>query len=372
MTNVNIDIQTIESHEVKELYIAATPSGAAPIEVMIREAFKGVSDVLKANRANILQERIFASSEMMECVRDARKAAYGEFDDGVSPTLLVCQDGAAGSFAGIQVHAVASGTPVKVVYDQGMGVGRLIDTPNGQFVTLSEIAQPELNNPDEQAMGMLHKAKRILRSLGADFKTVARTWMWLNDILSWYDTFNRIRNVFFAEQGILSNRSENRTPASTGVGLAPANGTSCAMDLVAILKPPDSIDYIHTSDKQQSAFEYGSAFSRATRVPSPASQVVYISGTAAIDAKGATTYLNNPDGQIKDTIDNVKAVMRQMDCLENQVLQAVAYCKDMTIEQAFNQVRHELPWPWITIICDICRDDLLFEIEAVVESSPRH
>lgn len=34
------------------------------------------------------------------------------------------------------------------------------------------------------------------------------------------------------------------------------------------------------------------------------------------------------------------------------------------IEKVFNAYKDTLAWPWITVICDICRADLLFEIEA--------
>lgn len=45
-------------------------------------------------------------------------------------------------------------------------------------------------------------------------------------------------------------------------------------------------------------------------------------------------------------------------------MQAIAYCKTNEEEQLFNTVKDNLPWPWITMICDICRPELLFEIEA--------
>jgi len=42
----------------------------------------------------------------------------------------------------------------------------------------------------------------------------------------------------------------------------------------------------------------------------------------------------------------------------------VAYCKTTDVEKIFNASRGALPWPWVTVICDICRPELLFEIEA--------
>jgi enamine deaminase RidA (YjgF/YER057c/UK114 family) len=110
--------------------------------------------------------------------------------------------------------------------------------------------------------------------------------------------------------------------------------------------------------------EYGSAFSRASRCITPASETVFVSGTASIDAGGATTNIGDALGQINSTIENVRAVLRDMNTADEDVVQAIAYCKTRDEEKVFNTVKDNLPWPWITMICDICRPELLFEIEA--------
>ena len=137
------------------------------------------------------------------------------------------------------------------------------------------------------------------------------------------------------------------------------------MDLIAVLEPVDCTKYLQAGGKQQSALDYGSAFSRASKTDTPAGQTVFVSGTASIDADGETTNIGNAAGQIKATIENVQAVLSDMDCVDEDVVHVIAYCKTTEVEKTFNSsFRDTLPWPWITVICDICRDDLLFEIEA--------
>jgi len=133
---------------------------------------------------------------------------------------------------------------------------------------------------------------------------------------------------------------------------------------VAVLEPANSIQYLQAVGKQQCAFEYGSAFSRAARAVTPAGETVFVSGTASIDASGATTHIADAPGQIEATIENVRAVLRDMNAADEDVVQVMAYCKTTDIEKIFNGLKNDLPWPWITSICDICRPDLLFEIEA--------
>jgi enamine deaminase RidA (YjgF/YER057c/UK114 family) len=211
---------------------------------------------------------------------------------------------------------------------------------------------------------MMEKSESVLKQFGADFLSVPRTWMWLSDILSWYDDFNRVRNKFFTERELIGKGSRQSMPASTGIGLYPAGGGECAMDLTAVLEPADSIQFLGAVGKQQCALEYGSAFSRASRSITPAGETVFVSGTASIDASGATTNIGDALGQINTTIENVRAVLRDMNAADGDVVQAIAYCKTTEVEEIFNTVKDSLPWPWITMICDICRPELLFEIEA--------
>ena len=268
----------------------------------------------------------------------------------------------------MQVHAVSSDTKPETLVLEGSACGRILRVPGRTYLTLSGIRAPqstqETGNPAEQAKVMMEKAESILKQFGADFLSVPRTWMWLSDILSWYDDFNQVRNKFFTERGLIGKGSRQSMPASTGIGLYPADGSKCAMDLTAVLGPADSIQFLGAVGRQQCALEYGSAFSRASRSITPAGETVFVSGTASIDASGATTNIGDALGQINTTIENVCAVLRDMNAADEDVVQAIAYCKTTEEEEIFNTVKDNLPWPWVTMICDICRPDLLFEIEA--------
>ena len=134
--------------------------------------------------------------------------------------------------------------------------------------------------------------------------------------------------------------------------------------MFAVVEPADATEFLQAGGKQKSAFEYGSAFSRASRTPTPAGDTVFVSGTASIDKAGATTNIDDPENQIKDTIENVRAVLRDMRVSDDDVVHILAYCKTPEIESVFHTIKDKYDWPWIVPICDICRDDLLFEIEA--------
>lgn len=363
--SIKFDLRESGSSEAGEIYITAVPDAAVSEQKLWHEMFAGIHEAVISRGAYIFHERIFINNRDTDSVNRIRHQKYGDIDDGVAPAFLVGERGPLGSLSGVQVHAIKCKEAPQVIDFQGDRCGRIINVPGGKYLALSAISVPNIEDIAGQSRQMLNKAAAILDKNGVSFSNVPRTWMWLGDILSWYDKFNQVRNDFFAQQGIIDTENNKSLPASTGIGLMPANGSACAMDLVAVMEPSNSIKYLHATGKQQSAFEYGSAFSRATEVTTPGGKTIHVSGTASIDINGATTNIGNPIGQIEKTIENVQAVLTDTNCRDSNVVQVVAYCKTAEIEKMFLDIKSSLSWPCLTTICDICRDDLLFEIEAV-------
>lgn len=358
-----IYIHKIHASLATELYVSAVPKHSITAQSDISELFADIAKVLNDEKASILEERIFAVQGAEKLILTARRQAYGKTDDGVLPSILTAKPGRLGTISGVQVHAVSGSNKPEVLKLDGIPCGRAFKMPGLICITLSGITAPDAEGAASQARIMLEKGESVLKQLGADFTNVPRTWMWLGDILSWYGEFNKVRNQFFTERGLIGQGSRQLMPASTGIGLG-LGGRPCGMDLTAVLEQPQTIEFLPAIGRQQCAFNYGSAFSRASRASSPAGKTVFVSGTASIDASGATTHIGDAKNQIQSTIENVRAVLRDMQCDDGDVVHTVAYCKSREIEEAFEEFKGRLKWPWITAVCDICRDDLLFEIEA--------
>jgi enamine deaminase RidA (YjgF/YER057c/UK114 family) len=196
---------------------------------------------------------------------------------------------------------------------------------------------------------------------GASLFDVARTWLWMDDVLAWYPQLNQVRNTYFTEKGLFARPGS--MPASTGIGVSPRGGR-IALDFLAAWGAPATVQRFHAIGNQQSAYEYGSAFARASQVQTPGGTTVFCSGTAAIDAAGKTCHLGDIPAQVAMTIDNVRAVLRDMHCLDSDVVQAMAYCATPAVAEHFvAEHRDGLNWPILTMLGDVCRGDLLFEIE---------
>ena len=361
---MQLNARTIEGNKSSEIYVTAAPTPGTDVKEQAAELFTSISDVLDSKRARILQERVFATKQAIQIIRPIRAKAYGQFDDGVQPSWLVVPEGANGQIAGVQLHAIVAGQNPEILFSEGTACGRILHGHKWAYLTLSSVCSHAAGGAKQQARAMFEKAESILKQTGIDISSVPRTWIWLDDILSWYDDLNTVRNQFFIERGLIGRSTTNKMPASTGIGIGTDNGAICAMDVAALIGPDSSIEYLDAGGNQQSAFDYGSAFSRASKAPTPAGTTVFVSGTASIAEDGKTMHVGDAEAQIETSISNVQAVLREMGCADNDVVQCTAYSKTAEIEKLFCDKWSDLPWPNITAIAHICREDLLFEIEA--------
>jgi len=361
---VQLNTRTIEGTKASEIYVSAAPTPGADVREQADKLFGGISDFLDSRRARILHERVFAAKQAIQIIRPIRTKAYGLLDDEVEPAWLVVPEGVNGQIAGVQVHAVVDGQSPEILHSEGIACGRILHGQKWTYLTLSGICSHAAGDAKQQARAMFEKAESILKQKGIDFSSVPRTWIWLDDILSWYDDFNTVRNRFFIEWGLMGSGKKNKVPASTGIGVGTNNCVMCAMDIAALIGPDGSIEYLEAGGNQQSALDYGSAFSRASRATTPAGTTVFVSGTASIAKDGTTMHVGDAESQIAASISNVRAVLREMGCSDNDVVQSTAYCKTKEVEELFCDKWSGLPWPNISAIADVCREELLFEIEA--------
>jgi enamine deaminase RidA (YjgF/YER057c/UK114 family) len=359
-----LDVRGVESAGALEIYITATPRGHGSISQQAQELFPAVAAVLRRHGAWICQERVFAPPASISTLRSLRAEAYGGLNDTVEPAWLASVGGG-DRIAAVQVHAVHAAIKPRPLSIDGVALGRAFEQNGCRWVTASGVSSPQAGDAPAQVRATFEKAEALLKQVGADLRSVARTWIFMDNILAWYGQFNHARNSLFIDRGILvRGDSEGRMPASTGIGISPASSAKCAMDLFAVVGGDGLVKRYHAAGKQKSAYEYGSAFARAAQAKTPAGHAIFVSGTAAIDTAGATCHVGDPAGQVQMTLENVTAVLNQMGTNVRDVVQAVAYCATSEVRELFETCWADtLPWPWVVLIGDVCRDDLLFEVE---------
>jgi enamine deaminase RidA (YjgF/YER057c/UK114 family) len=115
------------------------------------------------------------------------------------------------------------------------------------------------------------------------------------------------------------------------------------------------------------AVAYGSSFSRAAEVLSPQGRRLLISGTASIAPDGRTLWAGDLRRQIDLSMEVVESILASRGCAFSDITRATAYFKDRAGMPEFAAWRAggELrSFPVVVAQSGICRDDLLFELEA--------
>jgi enamine deaminase RidA (YjgF/YER057c/UK114 family) len=229
-------------------------------------------------------------------------------------------------------------------------------------------ADRTLSRPD-QTRHALEDLQAILARAGFQLADAVRTWFFLDNILSWYDDFNRVRTQMYS--GV--NFRSGSHPASTGVGAKNPAGGALTVAAWAMQPLNSSVRAKEiASPLQCPAPAYGSSFSRAMELTSASGRRLFISGTASIAPGGETLWLADARRQVAQTMQVVEAILHSRGFGLPDLTRATAYFKHGTEARAFTewQVARNLQLQSVALVqCDLCRDDLLFELEADAWSS---
>lgn len=270
------------------------------------------------------------------------------------------------ALAGVQLYAV-QGTPpdLQRILIRDRVVASCYSDGESRHCLLGGLgnaADPSLA-PELQAEDCFEELCAALAQVGMSLSNVARTWFYNHRILDWYGDFNRVRTAFYTSQ----KPSWSSLPASTAVSGANPDRTALVLGAWAVDAPKrKKVVTALKSPLQGPAPAYGSSFSRAVQISSGGERQVIVSGTASITPDGLTAHLGDVERQIALTLDVVQGILGEAGMGWADVTRALAYCKDPLAAQSFANIlraRGMENFPHICVHCDICRDNLLFELE---------
>ena len=95
---------------------------------------------------------------------------------------------------------------------------------------------------------------------------------------------------------------------------------------------------------------------------------MHISGTASINPTGESTNLGNAEYQSLETLLCIAAILEDQGGSLRNVTSATVFCKDVAAWEAWQRVTRLLQvpdFPKVCVLADVCRDDLLVEMESV-------
>ena len=196
------------------------------------------------------------------------------------------------------------------------------------------------------------------------FAHVVRTWLYIDRVCEWYGEFNAARSAFFESRNVF----HTVLPASTGIGSANLDGAAITAGAIAV-KPKDGRvkAEIVESPLQAPAMAYRSSFSRAAEILWPDRRLLFVSGTASIEPNShEVAFVGDIEKQVDCTMKAVYAILESRGYGWADVSRAIVYLKEPSFRAAWQAwlAARGLPGDFAAeTVCDVCRDEWLFEIE---------
>jgi enamine deaminase RidA (YjgF/YER057c/UK114 family) len=330
----------------------------------IRELCHRFAVRLREAAAIPLHLLVFGNVSASAAADEALRKEFGRVDWPITWVEGADCDGR--TIAGFQVHAF-TGEVERLTFG-GRVVGSIFTEGGARQCLVGGLTPADKTlSPAGQTSLVLENLQTVLAQAGFELADTARTWFFLENILSWYDDFNQARTKIYS--GVKFRTGS--LPASTGVGAKNPAGAALALAAWAF-RPLTKKFYAEevASPRQCPAPAYGSSFSRAMEVSTNNGRRMFISGTASIAPGGKTLWVDDVRKQVQLTMDVVEAMLVARGFTFADFTRATAYFRHPADAVVFVEWLTEnrlAQMPVVFAQCDVCRDDLLFELEAEAE-----
>ena len=235
--------------------------------------------------------------------------------------------------------------------------------------------------PDNAFRAAATRAYEILRREVEDTRAhVVRLWNFVPNILGQADNgllrymvFNAGRHAAMTDWLGAKDFASAPVPTATGVG------NYAGSDLVVHCLTHTSGGMPVENPRQKPAFRYSQrygplppCFARSTRVVDESGVYVFVAGTASVVGE-KSLHPNNLERQLNETIANLRAIFEASTTGDYEIVSMRAYVKrEQDVATVLSQLREAfstgdtIEWA----VTDICRPELLVEVEAVLEDKP--
>ncbi len=375
-------VMRVDHGEVTEYFLTGKPREGAGGNLEPTEGlYARLAAFLSEEKAAIVQERCYGETEAYREAVQVRRRIYSRHGiNGDGALSYVGQGPCRGKgIAGVHLWAARSQSSEPVVEPlsvEGRTVGRAFCTDSVRFISIPRVGPSGRRSGDgpeakrDNAASMFREVSRLLGSLNLSYRNVARTWIYLPSLLEWYGEFNAARRQVYSEAGLISGGSPRWLPASTGIQGGCPDGWDCMIDVLALARRDGAeleVRMLESPD-QCEAYCYGSSFSRAVEIKDRRVSRIFVSGTASIDREGNTVYAGDFEAQARHTLRVVRDLLGVRNHGFEDVAQAVVFLKHKNLFEAWRSVASEEDFDHrlcIETVADICREDLLIELEVM-------
>jgi enamine deaminase RidA (YjgF/YER057c/UK114 family) len=274
----------------------------------------------------------------------------------------------------MEVHSIVAGEIDQITYKRFQNKPyTLLENTEGRFLFAGGFQSDVNTSVEQQSVEVFRRIEELLKLEHFPIHSIIRQWNYIERISCFsngeqhYQSFNNARSDFYAK-----NTWPHGYPAATGIG---TNQGGVVVDLdAAVFTSPDAYTIPIDNPLQIAAHTYSDnvlktthrkkatpKFERAKSMVFGKRRIVYISGTAAIRGENS---LNNAglEHQLHITMENIVQLTGKA-----QLIMLRVYLKnkaDYTLaERLINEYHLLIP---VSYMCaDVCRDELLIEIEGI-------
>jgi enamine deaminase RidA (YjgF/YER057c/UK114 family) len=334
---------------IQEFFITGNTQAGQTVADLYHQACRW----LKENQATIVCMDILGRPSDVEVLKPGRLSHI--------PVMYLTNSDQ--DLAGIHIWAV-QGVEVRTIQYRDRVIGRFFEDADCRYCRLTGVlpqdAGAERAVQSEQVFDSLQAG---LAEVNMDYSHVVRTWFYNDRITDWYGAFNQVRTTLYEKLGVF----DRVIPASTGIGSRNAQGMALVGGLLALVPKHEKVTTEEVvSPMQGEATAYGSSFSRAIEVACPSFRYLSVSGTASINPEGDTVHLEDVGKQTELTLRVVDRILASRDFSWHDVTRAYGYFKYARDAHHFQRALQalDLPvFPCNIVRNDVCRDNLLFELE---------
>ena len=387
---------TIGYDGVKRVALMVTPEAGGDFRDQTWEAMSTMRAILRqqGEPMALTVQTVFVDSAAN--VPKARRLFEAYYGDEMPLTLFVVQPPCDGRALAIEAWAISTGK-VKVDYHSPRLVTvthdglRWIHASGGSLKLHGRTAYG-------QSMDAFEGMGAVLAEAGASFEDVVRTWLYQGGITEMeggterYRELNRARSDFFEAipfnvRQLAAQNGRAIYPASTGIG---TRGTGLVTTCLALQTKRDDVQLLALENPlQTSAFSYPTSYSTKTPKFSRAMAMrigdhvtTWISGTASI-VNSETVHIGDVEMQTEQTLTNIERLIDAANFGRLGWTDTGATLDDLAKIRVY--VKHQEDYEKCRAVCerrlgsipavyaqaDVCRPDLLVEIEGVAFSPAR-
>jgi len=383
----------VDLGETEQLVLMFTSSGRGTFREQVLELLSVLKATLEKQTQpmTVTFQTVFLKDlcDQAEC-EQILSAHYGP---RLPATGFVLERPCSGGALAIEAWAIAGGS---VQVEQCGPHALAVSCDDIRWVYCSGVSPAEsAQKAYEQTLYALERLSVNLVQAGSSFEQVIRTWFYLGGITNpeadtqRYEELNRARTDFYRGINFYNSllRQDNSHivyPSSTGIGMA---GTGLVASCIAFETSREDVFLIPLENPLQTpayAYEPGGSiqspkFSRAVALVFGNYIITWISGTASI-VDSESCHLNDVGKQTEQTINNIEKLISKENFAIHGVKDAGASIHDLAAVRIY--IKHPEDFdkckticerrlarvPSIYITADVCRPELLVEIEGVAFS----